>query len=297
MSAADGTGNLFDFGSANRNEGGYHGVNTKGLVTFDRGKKKDAFFFYKANWNPEPLTYVTSRRYVDRAYPFADVKVYSNADDVELLVNSESIGRRSSADCPQRTCMFARVALRDGRNVVTAAGRHGTTTTTDSVEWSVVSRYIAIAAGYMRSGYFAADDRRFGSDYFFAGGTGGQIDSGDAEGGIPAGIRGTREPQLYKYHRRGDFAYAIPRPEGRYRITLGFLEPDRRAKRGDRLFTITANGVVLASSFDVVREAGAPLTAVTRTFSANVTGGRLVLDFAPEKGEAIVSTIIVEAAP
>lgn len=39
--------NMFDFGSASRNEGGVRGRNNKGLVTFDRKIKKDSFWLYK----------------------------------------------------------------------------------------------------------------------------------------------------------------------------------------------------------------------------------------------------------
>ena len=40
------------------------GINDKGMVTEDRKTRKDAFYFYKANWNPEPMVYLTSRRAV-----------------------------------------------------------------------------------------------------------------------------------------------------------------------------------------------------------------------------------------
>jgi hypothetical protein len=48
---------MFDFGSGHRNEGDVLGVNTKGLVGFDHRTRKDAFFFYKANWSSERVTY------------------------------------------------------------------------------------------------------------------------------------------------------------------------------------------------------------------------------------------------
>ena len=55
--------NMFDFGAAHRTEGDRPGINDKGLVTFDRAVKKDAFYFYKANWNTEVKTlYLTSKR-------------------------------------------------------------------------------------------------------------------------------------------------------------------------------------------------------------------------------------------
>ena len=79
--------NLFDFAADGRDEGGKHGENQKGLVTFDRQTRKDAFYLYKAAWNPEPMVHICGRRYVDRAEDRTEVKVYSNADEVELYVD------------------------------------------------------------------------------------------------------------------------------------------------------------------------------------------------------------------
>ena len=96
---------MFDFGSGIRNEGDLRGVNTKGLVTFDRKTRKDPFYFYKANWSAEPVTHIVGRRYADRAYATTDVKVYSNADAVALLVNG----------APAGTLTSCRVSLQDVR--------------------------------------------------------------------------------------------------------------------------------------------------------------------------------------
>lgn len=38
-------------------------VNTKGLVSYDRTVKKDAFYYYTAHWSREPVVHVTSRRF------------------------------------------------------------------------------------------------------------------------------------------------------------------------------------------------------------------------------------------
>ena len=54
---------MFDFAVSTRHEGGSEGLNDKGLVTRDRKTKKDAFYFYKANWSDEPVLYITSRRF------------------------------------------------------------------------------------------------------------------------------------------------------------------------------------------------------------------------------------------
>lgn len=81
--------NFFDFGSAIRNEGGVKGRNNKGLVTFDRKIKKDAFFAYKAAWSKEPFVHITSKRFIDRATDSINVKVYSNCDSVTLFIDNE----------------------------------------------------------------------------------------------------------------------------------------------------------------------------------------------------------------
>ncbi len=75
--------NMFDFAVSTRHEGGVPGRNDKGLVTYDRKTKKDAFYFYQANWSDEPMVYITSRRFTERTNAVTDVKIYSNAKEVE----------------------------------------------------------------------------------------------------------------------------------------------------------------------------------------------------------------------
>ena len=81
--------NMFEFAAAGRNEAGDPGKNHKGLVTFDRKEKKDAFYIYKAWWSDEPFVHICSKRYHDRIEPITEVKVYSNQNDVTLFVDGE----------------------------------------------------------------------------------------------------------------------------------------------------------------------------------------------------------------
>ena len=85
--------NLFDFAADGRDEGGKHGENQKGLVTFDRQLRKDAFYLYKAAWNKEqPFVHITGKRYKNRAEAETEIKVYSNCDEVKLYVDDMLIG-------------------------------------------------------------------------------------------------------------------------------------------------------------------------------------------------------------
>lgn len=88
--------NMFDFGADARNEGGENGQNHKGLVTFDRKYKKDAFYAYKAWLSDEPFVHICGKRYIDRVEDVTKVTVYSNQPEVELFVNGKSLGKQTS---------------------------------------------------------------------------------------------------------------------------------------------------------------------------------------------------------
>lgn len=88
--------NMFDFGSDRRDEGGCKGRNNKGLITFDRKRKKDAFYVYKAWLSEKPFVHICSKRYVKRTENPAEVKICSNMKSVELIVNGISAGTQYS---------------------------------------------------------------------------------------------------------------------------------------------------------------------------------------------------------
>ena len=87
--------NLFDFGADGRDEGGKNGENQKGLVTFDRQLKKDAFYLYKAAWNhTEPFVHLCGSRYVDRTEEVTEIKAYSNQNEVSLYLDGKLFATR-----------------------------------------------------------------------------------------------------------------------------------------------------------------------------------------------------------
>ena len=109
--------NCFDFAADARNEGGVQGRNNKGLITYDRKTKKDAFYIYKAWWNPEPMVWVSGGRFVNRAPEERNVIVYTNCDSVTLVVNGVDVETKAAVD---HMITFENVALNDGENTVTA---------------------------------------------------------------------------------------------------------------------------------------------------------------------------------
>ncbi len=88
--------NMFDFGADARAEGGEDGQNHKGLMTFDRTYKKDAFYAYKAWLSDDPFVHICGKRYVDRVEDVTKVTVYSNQSEVELFANGVSLGKKTS---------------------------------------------------------------------------------------------------------------------------------------------------------------------------------------------------------
>ncbi len=84
--------NMFDFGADGRDEGGKPGQNQKGLVTFDRKLKKDAFYIYKAYLSDEPFVHLCGRRYVNRHEKVTEIKVYSNQSAVTLFMDGVELG-------------------------------------------------------------------------------------------------------------------------------------------------------------------------------------------------------------
>lgn len=109
--------NMFDFAADARDEGGVQGRNNKGLVTYDRKTRKDAFYIYQAYWTTEPMIHVCGERFVDRAPDERDVTVYTNCDEVTLLVNGEAVATQAAVD---HAVVFKSVPMKDGANTVTA---------------------------------------------------------------------------------------------------------------------------------------------------------------------------------
>lgn len=300
--------NMFDFGSGNRHEGDIGQTNTKGLVTFGRDVKKDAFFFYKANWSTTPVTYIAGRRYTERAYPVvSSLKVYSNADSVTLKVNDQAVGTKPAASCPLKVCEFTNVALKAGNNTVTAIGTSATATETDVVNWNLSTENATntyIAAGQLTTGYKSTDSllgsHTYGSDNFFVGGELPQAPSWGAIGLSGAtvinGLGSSTVPEtgrVWDMWREGSaFSYQIPKANGNYTVTLGFLEPSATAV-GKRVFNVAANGVNQITNLDVFSVAGAKNTAIARSFPVTVSNGMLTLNFTGVVGKAIVSNIAV----
>ncbi|WP_281423419.1 glycoside hydrolase family 2 TIM barrel-domain containing protein [Novosphingobium profundi] len=290
--------NLFDFSNELRLEGDLTDTNDKGLVTFDRKTRKDAFYFFKANWSKEATLHLTERRHTARPYPVVDVKAYANTGTVSLSLNGRALGE---ATCETGVCRWPGVTLAPGENRLEARGTRAGVAVSDAVTWNFEGRAgeYHIRAGTLEEAR-GASGVLWGSDVFSKGGEGHWRDQpSKGRGAEPGPVRpvlGTDDQAAYGSWREGDFAYAIPVPSGRYTLRLHFFEPDAAVAPGARRFTVRSEGREVAK-VDVRREAGAAWTALTRTVTTRVEDGTLDLEFRSGTGKAIVSGIEVIPAP
>jgi beta-galactosidase len=121
----------FDFPSSGRNEGDHAGINDKGLVSYDRTVRKDAYFWYQANWSAKAMVHITSRRATPRKEAQVELKIYSNQPTATLRLNGAVIGTQTV------TGHIARwpLTLAPGTNrIEVEAGA-----ATDTVEWTLAT--------------------------------------------------------------------------------------------------------------------------------------------------------------
>lgn len=110
---------------------------------------------------------------------------------------------------------------------------------------------------------------------------------------------------LYSSERWGHFSYALPVPEGRYKVRLKFSEGHYGHGNtgvgglGSRLFDVFCNGVALLRNFDIYKQAGGEGRPIERTFSGIRPNaqGKIILSFVPIKGMACVNGIEVAEEP
>jgi hypothetical protein len=117
----------------------------------------------------------------------------------------------------------------------------------------------------------------------------------------PARDSDSPDTALYTSERWGNFTYAVPVAEGRYRVTLKFCEGHYGHHNtgvggvGSRVFDVYCNGVALLRNFDIFKEAGGEGRPLDRSFSGLRPNaqGKIILSFVPISGMACVNAIEV----
>ena len=139
--------NMFDFAVPQWKRGGVDARNMKGLITFDRKIRKDAFYWYKANWSKEPVLYLTQRRNTERECRETSVTVYSNLGTPRVFLNGRELDgvRKGYTDVHY---IFDQVTLAEGRNVLRAVIVSDGKVYTDEIVWNYNGEHVRQADAY-----------------------------------------------------------------------------------------------------------------------------------------------------
>ena len=299
----------FEFGSEDRS-GSIPHVNQKGIMHPDR-TPKDVYYLYQAMWLDSPVLHIASHEWNHRTgtapgaplgggpQPVVQpVKVYSNLDEVELLVRGQSLGTKAPDEV--ETAVWD-VPFVDGTNTLVARGRAADGRLVEDrvdVEFkyqapvladpSVPFTGLAASAGAIvqytdPNGLVWAEDREYTPGAWGAvGGTTGLNGNW---------VNDSEEDPLYQTYRQGMSAYRFDVPDGDYEVRLRFASPGGSV--GSRVFDVRLNGDALASALDLVAAVGAN-TAHDVTGTRTVTGGTgLEVSFHAITGAAVVSGIDV----
>ncbi len=288
--------NFIDFSSASRGESMPH-INNKGVVTAER-RKKDVFHYFQAAWRKDTtVLHIATRDWPERATVERRqrVKVYSNAGEVELLVNGQSLGKQRVEN--HSACFD--VEWQEGANRLEARSA-------DAVDWALVhwrripadARQISeLAVNVGSRCYFQSDKTgvTWAADRAYTEGGWGYV--GGKASATQTEIRCTEDGPLYQTMRTGIEGYRFDVPSGRYELELLFTDTRQQQASSAYLlgrdsgqshaaarqqgFDIEVNGVRLEENFLPGAESGY-FTAVRRCWSVEVAQDGLQVRFLPK---------------
>ncbi|KQS36781.1 glycoside hydrolase family 2 [Pedobacter sp. Leaf194] len=285
--------NEFDFSQPNVG-GSISHLNHKGMVTWDR-KKKDVYYLYKANWNPEPMVYIATRDWLKRAgkkNKTSTIDIYSNLENVNLSLNGEKINLSQASAVKKYTC---RIQLKAGENTLRATGKKNGLTYADEIKLyyqltdvplnTALFKSLAINVGSTTQ-YLDDSDNIWVEDQAYVKGSYGFISGEKAMMSIKSLITHTDDTPLFYSYLNGLKAYRIDVAPGRYEVELCFAEPDKIDK-GERIFDVSINDEQVERKLDLTSEHGFAV-AFKRKYIIDTNSG-INITFSPVKGKTILN--------
>lgn len=127
--------NMFEFAVPMWNRGGVNARNLKGLISFDRKRKKDSFYWYKANWNPEPILYLANRRDNKRTNSTSKIQAFSNLKNPKFIINGQEFTPKNGVNA--KHWVLENVNLRKGENIIKAQASDGKQNFSDEMIWTL----------------------------------------------------------------------------------------------------------------------------------------------------------------
>lgn len=321
--------NLNDFYSESRIDVVPH-VNNKGIVGLDR-EHKDSYWFYKALLTQKPMVVIGNREWkarggvvnTDNRACLQSIPVFSNAEEVELFTNGQSLGNKRL----EAGCAFFDVPFVDGDNQLEAVAlvdgcrMHDLLTVRFELIESLLKdsqkpfTEINVMLGSPR--YF--EDREANmlwipeqeyksGGWGFVGGTPYRRKTGFGTMlGSDIDIYGTNQNPIFQTQRLGIKSFKADVPDGEYSIYLYWAELDSDKKKealvynlgadseqvlaGNRSFGLSMNGVTVLDDLNIARDYGYA-RAVIKKFMVTIKNGEgLRVDFHPKEGETLLNAI------
>ncbi|WP_294617782.1 glycoside hydrolase family 2 TIM barrel-domain containing protein [uncultured Bacteroides sp.] len=321
--------NLNDFYSESRVDVVPH-VNNKGIVGLDR-ELKDTYWFYKAFLSREPILIIGNREWKTRGGVantgnrecMQSVPIFSNAKEVELLVNGKSIGKKNI----ENSCALFNVPFIEGENQLEAVAQVSGQTIRDliKVNFQMVDSNLKNNTSLFRGINCMLGSPRYLDDreanvawipeqaytpgsWGFVGGTPyrrktefGSMLGSDID------IHGTTMNPIFQTQRVGIKSFKADVPDGEYSVYMYWAELDSNEKKealiynlgadaeqtfaGNRSFGVSINGETVLDDFNIARDYGYA-RAVIKKFIVIVKDGKgLSVDFRPKEGETILNAI------
>ncbi|NQU31808.1 MAG: DUF4982 domain-containing protein [Bacteroidetes bacterium] len=294
----------FDF-SQPHTGGSIGHINQKGLQKFDR-TPKDVYYFYKANWNPDPMVYIASRDWIIRcgwngkvAHDILrneqEVDVYSNMSEVELFHNGVSLGKKQPDELKEASW---KVPFVEGVNKIKTIATKEELVVEDILEINFKeynlefndAQFLAINVGSHYefvddAGLVWLPDQKYVDKHY------GWIEGKTAMVNKDVIILNAKNKEpLYDYYHEGISAYKLNVPNGNYDVELYFADAIK-FKSGERMFDVLINGNKVLTDFDITGSYGFA-TGVGKAFVIEIVDGKgLSLDFVSKEGEALLNGI------
>jgi beta-galactosidase len=301
--------NQYDF-SQPHTGGTIQHVNQKGVQTWDR-KKKDAFYFYKANWTAAPMVYIASREWINRNGLLNNnggydskmssnqtIEVYSNIAHIELFHNGNSLGIKES-NAIGKTVWQVNFSL--GDNKLLAKASEGTKLVEDSLYINFKTHSTNLKKDeeiFINLGFNAEFVDENGSiwlpDRYFTKGLYGAVNGEHFMANKDLIVVNTENRAvLYNYSLDGADIYRLDVPNGTYIVEMHFAEtkfyqPDKR------VFDISVNDLPVFENLDMYKTFGF-LKAFSKTITVDATAGNgIQIKMDAKEGTSSISALHIK---
>ena len=285
-------------------------VNNKGLFYNDR-TPKDIAYYFKAMWRKDvPVLHIASRDWALRTGKAGEehpIKIYTNLDEVELILNGASCGKQ----CTSNYNTIFRVKLPEGNSSLVARGYRNGVLVEDVMMMTLalfpdLHQGDELAVNVGSNCYFISDVSHLTwlPDRPYTAGEWGYVNGKGRS--TTSEIYNTVDGPVYQTWMEDITEYKIDAPAGTYEVELLMADVSRPARqqanllgKGDerasavsKRFDITICGEVVEQNFSPA-DNNRYLNACRRRYIVNNNDGCIDIRFTPLQGKPVLSGLKV----